>query len=92
MAPEQSGKEVPRTDICEECEREIVAEVSKIEGQHELIHEARTAEEGWMSTTAGQVTIRFKCVCDHVDVEYGPGTASAWDFPECWMWEEENAE
>lgn len=29
----------------------------KFEGQHELIHEARTAEEGWMSATGGQATI-----------------------------------
>jgi len=83
------SEEIPPTDLCENCGREIVPEVVKLKGKDELIHEARTAKEGWMSATAGTATIRFKCRCSHVDVEYGPGSASAWDFPDSWMWEDE---
>lgn len=88
----QQQEEIPRTDLCESCNGEIVPEVKKIEGQHKLIHEARNAEEGWMSATGGNATIRFKCECSRVDVEYGPGSASAWDFPGSWMWEDEGDE
>jgi hypothetical protein len=77
---------VDRTDLCEECEREILPEVEHIEGQHELIHDARTAEEGFMPATGGKVVVRFSCQCSSVAVEYGPGSASAWKFPEAWMW------
>jgi hypothetical protein len=80
--------EIPRTDICEECDREIVPEVKHIEGQHEIIHRARTAEEGFMPVTAGKAEIRFKCACSSVTVEFGPGSATAWDVPDAWMWED----
>ncbi len=85
---QQTGdqQETPRTDICEECEREIVPEVELVKGQHELIHQARTAEEGFMSAVGGSVEVRFECQCSSVTVEYGPGSASAWDFPDAWMW------
>jgi hypothetical protein len=85
MSEEQS-MEVDRTDLCEECEKEILPEVEHVEGQHELIHKARTAEEGFMPVTGGRVVVRFSCRCASVEVEYGPGTASAWEFPEAWMW------
>jgi len=80
-------EEIPRTDICEECEREIETSVVKIDGQHELIHEARETDDKWMSATAGAVVIRFKCRCASVDVEYGPGSVSALNIPDAWMWE-----
>jgi hypothetical protein len=83
------NEDIPRTDICEECDREIVPKVNHIEGQHELIHKARTADEGFMSVTAGKATITFQCRCSSVRVEFGPGSASAWDFPDGWMWEDE---
>ncbi len=79
-------QETPRTDICEGCEKEIVAEVERVEGKHELIHQARTAEEGFMSAVGGSVEIRFECLCSSVVVEFGPGSASAWEFPDEWMW------
>ena len=81
--------EVPRTDRCEECERDIVPEVTKITGQHELIHQAREAEEGWMSAVGGQVEVTFKCRCGSAKVEYGPGSTSAWNIPDGWLWEDE---
>lgn len=81
--------QTPRTDICEECERDIVCEVVAVEGHHELIHKARTAEEGFMSVTAGKVVVEFSCRCGSAKVEYGPGSASAWEFPDSWMWPDE---
>jgi hypothetical protein len=86
---ETPDEEVPRTDICEECDREIVAEVVKVEGQHELIHQAREADEGFMPVTGGKVTVSFGCRCSHVQIEYGPGSTSAWSIPDAWMWESE---
>lgn len=83
------GEEIPRTDRCEDCEREIVPELVGIEGQHEIINEARQADEGFYPITAGEATVRFSCRCSHVDVEFGPGSASAWDVPDGWMWEGE---
>jgi len=83
------GEEIPRTDICEECDREISAELVALEGQHELIHEARKAEEGFMPITAGKATVSFSCRCSHVQVEFRPGSTSAWDVPDAWMWEDE---
>lgn len=79
---------IPRTDICEECDREIVPEVRHIEGQHELIHRARTADEGFRPITTGKAEIRFSCACDGVTVEYGPGSTSSWKVPDAWMWED----
>jgi hypothetical protein len=81
-------EEVPRTDLCEECEREIVCEVVHVEGQHELIQQAREADEGFMPITGGKATLRYKCRCGHADVEFGPGSASAWDIPDGWLWED----
>lgn len=81
-----TNDEIPRTDICEECKREIVPEVRNIKGQHELIHRARTSDEGFMSITAGKAEIRFSCACSGVTVEFGPGSATAWDMPDSWMW------
>jgi len=81
---------IPRTDLCEECRREIVANVESVKGQHELIHEAREADEGWMSATGGSVVVRFKCECASVDVEYGPGSVSTWKMPDAWMWEDDD--
>lgn len=83
---DESAVEVDRTDLCEECGREIVPDLERVEGQHELIHEARTAEEGFMSVVAGKAIIRYTCACSSVEVEFGPGSASAWDFPDSWMW------
>lgn len=83
------SEQIPRTDICEECEREIVPEVDHVDGQHDLIHQARTADEGFMAVTGGSVTVTFACLCSRVQVEYGPGSASAWDIPDEWMWEDE---
>jgi len=83
------GKKIPRTDLCEECEREIIPEVEHVEGQHELIHQARTVDEDFMPVTGGKVTVRFSCRCSSVDIEYGPGSASAWDVPDAWMWEDQ---
>jgi len=88
MASDQETAEIPRTDICEQCDMEIVAEVVGIEGKDELIHRARTANEGFMSVTAGKAEIRFSCACDGVTVEYGPGSTTAWDVPDSWMWED----
>jgi hypothetical protein len=84
----QSDQATDRTDLCEECEREIVAEVERVEGKHELIHQSRTAEEGFMPITGGTVAVRFSCRCSSFTAEYGPGSASAWDVPDAWMWEE----
>ncbi len=86
---EPSETEVPRTDICEECEREIVPELTETPrtGRDELIQQAREAEEGFMPVTAGTVTVRWECRCSSVDVEYGPGSTSAWDIPDGWLWE-----
>lgn len=81
--------EVPRTDKCQECDREIVAELVELEGKHKLIHQARKADEGFMPVTGGTATVRYKCRCGHVDVEFGPGSTSAWDIPDGWMWEGE---
>lgn len=83
------GKEIPRTDICESCEREIVADVERVTGQHDLINQARQADEGFTPVTGGTVTVRFSCRCSTMDVEYGPGSASAWDVPDAWLWEDE---
>lgn len=85
----EDGEEVPRTDICEECEWEIECEVVKVTGQHDLIQQAREAEEGFYPVTGGEVTVSFSCRCSNVRVEYGPGSASAWDVPDAWMWEDE---
>jgi hypothetical protein len=85
---EEDETQVDRTDLCEECEREIIPEMEYIEGQHELIHEARTAEEGFMPATGGKAVVRFSCECSSVTVEFGPGSASAWEFPDAWMWED----
>jgi len=84
--------DTPRTDICENCDREIVPELVKVTGQHELIHEARKQDEGFMPVAAGKATVSFSCRCSHVQVEYGPGSASAWDIPDGWMWEDEYPE
>ncbi len=86
---ESSTEEVPRTDLCEECEREIVPELESLTGQHELIHQARQADEGFMPVTGGTATVGFSCRCSSVKVEYGPGYASAWDIPDGWLWEDE---
>ena len=85
---EKDAEQIPQTDICEECDREIVAEVGRVEGKHELIHRARTADEGFMPVTAGKAEIRFKCACSSVTVEFGPGNTTAWDVPDAWMWED----
>jgi len=77
--------EIPRTDICENCDREIIPELVKLTGQHELIHKARKQE---YSVSAGEATISLSCACSHVHVKYGPGSASAWDIPDGWMWED----
>ena len=84
-----SDEDVPRTNICEECEREIVPELVELSGQHELIHEARKQDGGFMPITAGSATVTLSCRCSHVQAEYGPGSASAWDIPDGWMWKEE---
>lgn len=86
------GEEIPRTDICEECDREIVAELVELEGQHEIIHQARTADRGFEPVTAGQATVSYSCRCSHVRVKFGPGTTSAWDVPDGWMWDEDDEE
>lgn len=80
---------VPRTDICEQCEREILVELTSFTGQHELIHEARTADGGYMPAKGGSATVRMYCRCGSVNVEFEPGRASSWDFPDGWMWEGE---
>lgn len=84
--PDGDGTETPRTDLCEECDREILPELSHVEGQHDIIHAARTADEGFMPATGGAVVVTFQCQCSSVRVEFGPGSASAWDFPDSWMW------
>jgi len=76
----------PRTDFCEDCDEEIHPEVTRVEGRDDLIHGARNADNGFESVVAGKVEVTFSCACSHVTVEYGPGSASAWDFPESWMW------
>lgn len=86
---ETEEEKVPRTDICENCDREIIPEIVNITGQHELIHQARKQEEGFMPITGGKATISFSCRCSRMEVEYGPGSASAWDVPDSWMWESE---
>lgn len=85
-------EEVSRTDLCEDCEREIVPELVHLEGQHELIQQAREAEEGFMPITAGSATVRYTCRCGGVDVEFKPGSASAWDIPDGWLWEDDSDE
>lgn len=82
-------KEVPRTDRCEECEREIVPELEYLTGKHELIHQARQSEEGFMPVIGGKATVVFRCQCSTARVEYGPGSASAWDIPDSWLWEDD---
>lgn len=82
----KDASEVPRTDICEDCDREITFELEAVEGRHELIHKARTADEGFNPVTAGTAKVRFSCACGSVTVEFGPGSATAWDFPDGWMW------
>ena len=77
---------IPRTDRCEECEREIVPELVELTGQHELIQQARDADEGFMPITAGKATVRYSCRCGSAEVEFGPGAASAWDIPQGWLW------
>jgi hypothetical protein len=81
-------EENPRTDICEECEREIVPSLVYIDGKHELTHETREVDDKWMSATWGTAVIRFKCRCASVDVEYGPGSVSVRKMPDAWMCEE----
>lgn len=76
-----------RTDICENCDREIVAELVKLEGQHELILKARQADDGFVPITGGKATISFSCRCSHAQIEFGPGSASAWEIPDEWLWE-----
>ena len=85
----EEREEVPRTDICEECDCEIISEVTKVTGQHELIHQAREAEEGWMTAVGGKVTVTFRCRCGSAKVEYGPGATSAWNIPDGWLWEDD---
>jgi len=80
-------EEIPRTDMCEECEREIVPSLEHIDGKHELIHETREVDDKWMSATGGTVVIRFKCRCASVDVECGPGSVAVCKMPDAWMWE-----
>lgn len=89
MSIEQDGKEIPRTDLCERCEREIDPELVELKGQHDLINQAREADEGFNPITGGEATVSFSCRCSHVEVEFGPGSASAWDVPDEWMWEDE---
>lgn len=85
---DQQSAEIPRTDICEQCEYEIVSELVGMEGKHELIHRARTIDEDFFSVTAGKVEVELKCHCSSVTIEFGPGTQSAWKFPDSWMWED----
>lgn len=87
---EREGEEIPRTDSCEECEREIVPELTKLTGQHQLIDQARDSDEGFMPVTGGTATVSFSCRCSSATIEYGPGSASAWDIPDGWLWESEN--
>lgn len=83
------GEEIPRTDRCESCEREIVSEVTHVTGKHDLIQQARETDLGFTPVTAGSVTVSFSCRCSTMTVEYGPGSASAWDVPDAWLWEDE---
>jgi len=85
-------EEVPRTDLCEECEREIVPELVELTGQHELIQQAREAGEGFAPITGGKATVRYSCRCGSAEVEFAPGSASAWDIPDGWLWEDEDRE
>lgn len=83
----------PRTDICEECDREILVEFKSFIGQHELIHRARTADEDkqFYPVRGGSATIRMYCRCGSVDVEFNEGKVGlgAREFPDGWMWEDE---
>jgi hypothetical protein len=81
--------DVPRTDLCEECETEIVSQVVDWSGRDEIIHEARKAEEGFMPATGGEVEVLFRCDCSQMTATFGPGSVSAWDVPDEWMWEGE---
>jgi len=84
----KDGEEIPKTDICENCEREILPELERVTGKHDLINQSRETDEGFMPVTGGTATVRFSCQCSSVEVEFGPGSASAWDFPDGWMWED----
>lgn len=86
---DERDEEIPRTDICENCDREIEAELVELTGKHELVQQARDADEGFMPVTGGKATVSFSCRCSHVQVEYGPGSCSAWDIPGSWLWEDE---
>lgn len=83
-------KSIPRTDICEDCDREIVGQFEGAKGKDELIQLARESEEGFMTVTAGSATISYACSCSYVEVEYGPGSVSAWDIPDGWLWEDDD--
>lgn len=78
--------DIPRTDICEECDEEIVHELVAVNGKHKMIHRARTAQQGINHISGGSVEVVFKCRCSSVRVEFGPGSASAFEFPDAWMW------
>lgn len=81
----EAAESVPRVNICPDCDREITAELVHFKGQHALIHEASDVDEGFMPVTAGEATVRLSCRCEHVDVEFAPGSTSAWDVPDAWM-------
>lgn len=88
-----SETEVPRTDLCEECDREIQVELVGFRGQHELIHNARTADEDkqFFPVRGGEARVKMSCGCGYVNVEFGDGSVGlgAGEFPDGWMWEDE---
>lgn len=81
--------DVPRTDRCENCEREITTELTQLTGQHELIHQARRRGDGFSMAKAGTATVTFACSCSYVEVEYAPGKMRVWELPDGWKWEGE---
>lgn len=78
---------IPRTDICESCDREIVPELGSVSGQHAMIHAARTAGEGYTRISESSAEIRWSCACSGVTME--SNGVSEFDVSDDWMWEDE---
>jgi hypothetical protein len=87
MLMSERKEDVPRTDICRYCDRQIIPEVEKITGQHEIIHAARNVDLGVENVAGGTVEVVFCCGCSSCTVEYGAGSTMAAEVPDEWLWE-----
>lgn len=87
MATTEDG--TPKTDICEECDREIIPELVWVNGQHEMIDAARDPDEDFTRISETSAVIRWSCACSSVKVEMESSGITAFDVPDEWMWDDE---